>query len=203
MKRAVFASMLIVVLALAAIAVVAQGRGMMGGHMGQGMGMGQGNQGMNCQQALGLTQAQTAEIQRLRTAFMNNTAGLRTQLQTKQQEMMQLWAATTPNLSQIKAKAREMDQIRAQIEDKAIDMHYAIVTTVLTPEQRAKCLNLCQSGQCGMGMGGGMGMGACPMMGGGMGMGPGAGMGMGQGAGMGAKGGCGMGSTGAGCPMTK
>ena len=188
MKRAVFASMLIAVLAVAAIAVVAQGRG-----------MGQGNQAMMCQQALGLTQAQVADIQRLRTAFMNDTAALRAEMQTKQQEMMSLWAAATPDLARIKAKSGEMDEVRARIQDKAIDLHYAIVTTVLTPDQRAKCLRLCQSGQCGMGCG----MGVCPMMGGGMG--PGAGMGMGPGAGMGPKGGCGMGMgpTGTGCPMTK
>ena len=193
MKRAVFASILIIALALAAVAVAAQGRGMMGGRMGQG------NQSMNCQQALGLTQAQTAEMQRLRTAFMNDTAALRTQMQTKQQEMMRLWAAATPNLARIKAKAREMDQIRVRIQDRAIDLHYTIVTKVLTPDQRAKCISLCQSGQCGMGCG----MGACPMMGGGMG--PGAGMGMGPGAGMGPKGGCGMGMgpTGTGCPLAK
>lgn len=211
MKRMLVIGLLILALAVIVGSVMAQqGRGM-GPRMGQGP-----NQQMNCQQYLGLNQTQVAEMQRLNTAFQNDTAALRTQLQTKQQEMAQLWTAQNPDLRRIKAKAGEMDQIRARIRDRAIDLHYTIVTRVLTPEQRAKCAECCRSGQCGMGCG--MGMGMCPM--GGQGMGPGAGAcqmggpGMGPGAGMGPGGckmgagpngpcGAGMGPAGAGCPMAK
>jgi Spy/CpxP family protein refolding chaperone len=173
MKKIAIIGVLLLALAVIVGGVMAQGRG-----KGPGPGMGQGmNQPMNCQQYLGLNQAQVAEMQRLNTAFQNDTADLRTQLQTKQQEMAQLWAAADPSLRRIKAKAGEMDQIRARIRDRAIDLHYTIVTQVLTPEQRAKCAECCKSGQCGMGCG--MGAGVCPM-GPGAGMGPGAcGMGMG------------------------
>lgn len=192
MKRIGVACILILGLVAVVGGVMAQGRGM-GGRMAQG------NQPMNCQQVLGLSQSQIGDIQKLNTAFMNDTATLRTQLQTKQQEMLKLWAATDPDVAQIKAKAAEMDQIRAQVHVKAIDLHYTILAQVLSPEQRSKCVQSCQSGQCGMGCG--LGMGMCPMGGGGMGMGPGAGMGMGMGPGGGR--GCGMGMcpTGTGCPI--
>lgn len=206
MKKIAIIGVLILALAVIVGGVMAQqGRGM-GPRLGQGP-----NQPMNCQQYLNLNQAQMAEMQRLHAAFANDTAGLRTRLQSKQQEMAALWGAQNPDLGAIKAKAAEMDQVRAQIRDRAIDLHYAVVTQVLTPEQRAKCAECCRSGKCGMGCG--MAEGACPMGACGMGMGPGAGNGpMGCGAtgacpagrpGMGRGAGMGAGPNGAGCPMAK
>jgi len=160
----------------------------------------------NCQKVLGLSQAQVAEMTRIRTAFMNDTAGLQADLQAKMKEIAGLWAVQTPDLQLIKQKANEADQIRAQIRDKAIDARGAILEE-LTPAQRATCIKMCQSGKCGCGMGCGlgMGMGMCGMAGGNaagtcpMGMGMGMGMGKGRGgAGMGMGGGRGMCGN---CPM--
>jgi len=197
MKRTTLIYVLVLLVALTAIVAMAQGR--------------RANPPANqlagcpatCQTALGLSQAQIAEMTRLRTTFMDDTAALRSDLQAKMKEIAELWAVADPDLQLIKQKAAEADQIRADIRDKAIDTRGAVLK-VLTPEQRATCIKRCQSGQCGCGMCGGlgMGMGMCGIGGGnaaglcpqGMGRGwGGAGMGMGRGMGRG------MGPTGTGC----
>ena len=160
---------------------------------------------VNCQKALGLTQAQVAEMTRLKTACMNETAGLRADLQAKMKEMAGLWAVVDPDLTLIKQEAAKGDLIRAEIRDKCIDTCGAVLK-VLTPDQRAKCIKLCQTGKCGgcgMCCGLGMGMGMC-----GMGAGNAAGAcPMGKGGGLGAgmtpaagRGGCCGGPSGSGCP---
>jgi len=189
MKKISLAYALVMLLALTAIMAIAQGP--------------QATKAMNCsaacQKTLGLSQDQVAEMTRIRTAFMNDTSTLRTDLQAKMKEIAALWAAEDPNLSLIKQKYAEADQIRAEIRDRSIDTRGAILK-VLTPAQRANCIKMCQGGQCDCGMccglGMGMGMcggnsGTCPM---GMGKGKGGGMGMGGG-----RGGCGGGV----CPMQK
>jgi Spy/CpxP family protein refolding chaperone len=192
MKRNIVIYALVLLIALTAIVAMAQGR--------------RANAPANqpagcfaaCEKALGLSQSQVDEMTRIRTAFVNDTATLRTDLQAKMKEIAGLWAVDDPDLQLIKQKAAEADQIRAEVRDKAIETRGAILK-VLTPEQRAICIRQCLSGQCGCGMCGGAGMcgmgsgnaaGSCPM---GMSMGKGrggAGMGMGRG----------MGPTGAGCP---
>jgi len=187
MKRTILIYVLITLLALTTVVATAQGmraRNQLAGPM------------MNCQKALGLSRTQIAEMTKVRTAFMNETATLRTDLQARMKEIAGLWAAKSPDLRLIKQEAAGADRIRAEIRDKAIDTRGAILK-VLTPAQRTKCIKRCQSGQCGCGMcgmcdglgmgmgmsgmGGGNAAGTCPM---GMGMGRGrggAGMGMGRG----------------------
>jgi Spy/CpxP family protein refolding chaperone len=186
MRRSILIYALVLLIALTAIVAMAQGR-----RVNPPANQPAGCFAM-CQKVLGLSQDQVAEMTRIRTSFMNDTATLRTDLQAKMKEIADLWAVTDPDLQLIKQKAAEADQIRAEIRDKAIDARGAILKE-LTPAQRATCIKQCQSGQCGCGicgMGGGNAAGSCPM---GMSMGKGrggAGMGMGRG----------MGPTGAGCP---
>lgn len=211
MKRSALVYVLVALLALTVVSAMAQGR------RGNGPMAPPANPPMTCQSILGLSQAQVGEIDRLRAAFAQDTERLRAELQTRQQEIMKLWAAPLLDVNLIKSKAADTDPIASQLRDKAIDLHAAILG-VFTPEQRAKCAQACQSGQCGMGCGMGMG---CPMGGMGMGMGmgpggPGMGMGMGpgpRGCGMGmgpnaagclmGNGPAGIGPKGAGCPMAK
>jgi Spy/CpxP family protein refolding chaperone len=190
MKRSALVYVLVALLALTVIGAMAQGRRGAGGPPMAPP----ANPPMTCQSILGLSPAQVGEIDRLRAAFVQDTERLRTELQTRQQEIMKLWAAPLLDVNLIKSKAADTDPIASQLRDKAIDLHAAILG-VFTPEQRAKCAQCCRSGQCGMGCGMGMG---CPMGGMGMGMGPGMGMGMGPGP---RGGGMGMGPNGAGCPM--
>lgn len=189
MKRTALVCLLVVALMLTVVTAMAQGR------RGMGRMTPPANPPMTCQSILGLSQAQIGEMDRMRAAFVADTERLRTELQTRQQDMLKLWAAPVLDVDLIKARAREADRIASQLRDKSIDLHAAMLG-VLTPEQRAKCAQCCQSGQCGMGCGLGMG---CPMTGG-CGMGMGMGMGMGPGP---RGGGMGMGPNGAGCPLAK
>lgn len=200
MKRTALICLLVVALALTVVSAMAQGRRGMGPPVGP-----PANPPMTCQSILGLSQAQVTEMDRMRAAFLADTERLRTELQTRQQEIIRLWAAPRLDVNLIKAKAAETDRITSQLRDKAIDLHASILG-ILTPEQRTKCAQYCQSGQCGMGCGLGMG---CPMVGGcGMGMGPGprgCGMGIGP-TGTGCPTGFGpqrLGPTGTGCPLVR
>ncbi len=208
MKRMTLVYVLVAAMAAMAIMAVAQGPG---NRPGGGPGM----CSAECQKALGLSQTQVADMAKIRKAFMDDTATLRADLQAKMQEIAGLWKVANPDLGLIKQRAAEADLIRAQIRDKAIDMRGAVLG-VLTPEQRAKCLERCQSGQCGQcGCGAcGMGMGMCGMGPGGMGqgcmgggcgmMGPGAGMGPKKSGGQGMGPGAGPGSCGGGvCPLRR
>ena len=190
MKRNLIFALALMVIASAAFGVMAQkGRGTAANSPAQ--------QGMACTNYLGLSQAQLDQIKQIRTELWNDTADLRADLQAKRQEIMKLWAATEPDIDLIKSKAAQTDAVMAQMRNKSIDLHAAVLK-VLTPEQRAKCAQCCQSRQIGMGMGSGMGMGMCGM-GNGCPMGPNCPMGMGPGAGRGM--GMGMGPNGAGCPF--
>ncbi len=194
MKKTTLVYVLVVALALTAIVAMAQGRRANAPVANQPAAC-----FANCQKALGLSQDQVAEMTRIRTSFLNDTAALRTDLQAKMKETASLWAVADPDLQLIKQKAAEADQIRAEIRDKAIDARGAILK-VLTPAQRTTCINRCQSGQCGCGMcdGLGMGMGMCGI--GGVNAAGSCPMGIGRGrggAGMGMGRGCG----GAGCPL--
>ena len=202
MKKTTLIYALVALLVLSAIVAMAQGR----------RAAVQPNQAAapcfaNCQKALGLTQAQVAEMTSLKTACMNETAGLRADLQAKMKEIAGLWAVADPDLTLIKQKAAEADLIRAEIREKCIDTCGAVLK-VLTPKQRAKCIKLCQTGQCGgcgMCCGLGMGMGMCGMGAGNaagvcpLGNGPGRGAGMGLGAG---RGGC-CGWSNGNCPLRR
>jgi Spy/CpxP family protein refolding chaperone len=194
MKRTTLIYAVVLVLALTAIVAVAQGR-RANPPANQPAGC-----FANCQKMLGLSQNQVAEMTKLRTSFLNDTADLRTDMQAKIKQMADLWAVDDPNLGDIKAVAAQADTLNAEIRDKCIDTRGAMLKQ-LTKDQRAKCLKLCQTGQCCCGMCGvsGTGMGLC-----GMGCGNAAGtcpMGMGMGRG---RGGAGMGmGRGAGCPMRK
>ena len=198
MKRTTLIYALVLLVALTAITAMAQGR--------------RANRPVNqpdgcfanCQKVLGLSQDQIAEMTKIKTAFVNDTATLRADMPVKMKEIAGLWTVDDPDLQLIKQKAAQADEIRAEIRDKAIDARGAIFK-VLTPVQRTTCIKRCQSGECGCGLcgGPGMGMGMCGMTCGnaagtclpGMGMGKGSG-----GAGMGMGGGCGM-CGGAGCPI--
>lgn len=141
-------------------------------------------------QQLNLTQDQVNQLRQLRQDFWNDTQATREQLQTKFKQMIGLWTAAQPDVSQIKALASDIDALRAEIRDAGID--YMIrALSVLTPAQRdklrtmikdmgANCLKMC-GGCCFCPC-----IGCGPCVGCGPGIGCGLGIGMGPGAGMGA-----------------
>ncbi len=193
---------LVLLVALSAVAAMAQGRA---GKQQQGPPAGAP---LACQTALGLSQAQIDQIAGIRNACMNDTADLRADLQARMREIAQLQAQPHPNVALINQKTAEANQIRAQVSERCAGAQ-AAVQNVLTPEQRAKCAQYgCGTGAgiggpalgrgpCGAGLG--QGAGAC-IAGQGMGKGPCC-AGMAQGKGKGACGagqGMGRGPCGAG-----
>ena len=144
---------------------------------------------------LNLTPEQIQHLQQLGDAFKAQTEPIRQQCQARCQEMAQLWAAENPDANAIKALAAEMDALRADLRNAAID-HKIAALNVLTAEQRAKVREKIGKLGCGIGMGCGMGMGpGRPGMGPGMAPGPRRGMGMGPGDATGPRAGMGK------CPL--
>lgn len=208
MKIRIVAVLLVLAVALSAGAVMAQrgkqaakpaGPPAMAPGMAGGWCMGMGMLG-KLKTALNLTSEQVAQLQAIQKDFMDSTQGLRADIQAKMKQMLDLWKVDQPDAVAIKGLANELDALRSQIRDSAID-HAIQAIGVLTPDQRAKlrdmmsktpgmCMGMgcglcCGAGLCGPGMG-------CPIGGPGIGKGQGGpGRGMGPGAG------------GANCPFAK
>lgn len=118
---------------------------------------------------MNLSPEQAGKLFDLRQKFLNDTAKLRKQLCINRVEMMGLWRAEKPDEKAIQAKQKALNDLRGQLQEKAIAFRFE--ARKIAP----------QLGQCfgpGMGWGRGfMGPGfhggfACPYYGGGPG-GPG------------------------------
>jgi Spy/CpxP family protein refolding chaperone len=139
------------------------GPGAYGPCYGSGGGPGYGPQG-SWGPGLNLTAEQNQKIQAMRESFFKETLPLRNEMQTKQLELKTLWAQTNPDQDKILAKQKEINALRAQLQEKGT-RHRLEMRKVLTPEQQA------QVGAFGPGFGPGAGMRG--------GFGPGRGMGPG------------------------
>lgn len=213
MKSRIIAIGLVVALLLCAGVVLAQrgrqpmkpaGPPAMAPGTGDGWCMGMGMLGRMSKE-LNLSADQVAQLKTNQKDFMDSTQATRTEIQAKMKQMMELWMADQPNAGDIKDVANQLEALRTQIRNSAID-HAIVATRVLSADQRAKlremigknpgmCMGMGCGLACGAGMGG-PGMG-CPMGGPGMGA-PGMGRGMGgPGKGMGP------GAGGANCPYAK
>jgi len=105
---------------------------------------------------MNITPEQAGQLFDLKQQFMNDTAQLRKNMWMKRAEMAALWKAENPDQNQIKAKQKEMNALREQLQEKMVAF-------------RLQARKIAPFGP-GKGMGRGMGMGA------GMGMGMGMGM---------------------------
>jgi len=165
MKKMIVAILGIALLATYGLAL-AQGWG-----RGAGMGLGPGG-GMGlgpCAANLNLTAEQIKEMQDLRTKHFNETATLRETLFARNAELRSLWAQANPDEKNIVAKQKEVNDLRAQLQEMAVK-HRLQARGVLTPEQQTQVQGyLSDTGNFGPGYGkrGGFGGGR------GMGMGPG------------------------------
>jgi Spy/CpxP family protein refolding chaperone len=170
MKRMIVAVMVISLVATAGLAM-AQG-------WGRGAGMGYGPCGPGYDPSYGprgawgpslnLSAEQNQKIQAMRESFFKETLPLRNEMQTKRFELRALWSQTNPDQEKILAKQKEINALRAQLQEKATKNRLEM-RKVLTPEQQA------QLGAYGPGFGRGFG----PGMGMRGGFGPGRGMGYG------------------------
>jgi zinc resistance-associated protein len=161
MKKMIVAVMVISLLATAGLAM-AQGWG-----RGPGYGPDYGPRGA-WGPGLNLSAEQNQKIQAMKESFFKETLPLRNEMQTKRLELRTLWVQTNPDQEKILAKQKEINALRAQLQEKSTKNRLEM-RKVLTPEQQA------QLGAYGPGFGPGFGPG--PGMKGGFG--PGRGMGYG------------------------
>jgi Spy/CpxP family protein refolding chaperone len=167
MKKVMVAVLAIALLATSGLAL-AQGWG-----RGPGMGPGAGG-GMGfgpCAANLNLSAEQIKEMQDLRTKHFNETAAVREALLARNAELRSLWAEKEPNQTAILKKQKEVNDLRAQMQEMGVK-HRLQARGILTPEQQTQLQNcLSETGNAGPGYGkrgGGYGGGR------GMGMGPGS-----------------------------
>ena len=171
MRKMIVGLMVVALLATAGMAMAqGWGRGMgygpgPGAGYGPGSGMGYGPKG-SWGPALNLTAEQNQKVQAMREGFFKESLPLRNEMQIKQLELRTLWAQTNPDQDKILAKQKEINALRAQLQEKGT-RHRLEMRKVLTPEQQA------QIGAFGPGFGPGSG----PGMGMRGGFGPGRGMG--------------------------
>jgi len=165
MKKMIVGLMVVALLVTAGMAMAqGWGRGMgygpgPGTEYGPGYGP-RGSWGAN----LNLTPEQNQKLQAMRESFFKETLSLRNEMQVKQLELRTLWAQTNPDQEKILAKQKELNALKAQMQEKNT-LHRLEMRKVLTPEQQA------QIGAFGPGFGPGYGMRG--------GFGPGRGMGPG------------------------
>jgi Spy/CpxP family protein refolding chaperone len=169
MKKMIVGLMVVALLATAGVAMAqGWGRGMgygpgPGAGYGSEYGPGYGPRG-SWWANLNLTPEQNQKLQAMRESFFKETLSLRNEMQTKQLELRTLWAQTNPDQDKILAKQKEINAVKAQLQEKGT-RHRLEMRKVLTPEQQA------QIGAFGPGFGPGYGMKG--------GFGPGRGMGYG------------------------
>ena len=169
MKKMFVAVSMVGVLAAAGVAM-AQGWGRGPGYgpgpagSGAGPGAGPGYGGGWCLN--NLTPEQTQQMRDMREGFFQETQALRNEMQKKQLELRGLWGQANPDQAQILAKQKEINALRAQLQEQATQ-HRLEMRKILTPEQQA------QMGAYGPGSGPGYGRR-------GGGFGPGRGMGFGN-----------------------
>jgi len=165
MKKMIIAVLGIALLATSGLAI-AQGWGRGGGMgFGPGGGMGLGP----CAANLNLTAEQIKQMQNLRTELFNETATLRETLLARNAELRSLWAQKDPNQTEILKKQKEVNDLRAQLQEMGVK-HQLQARGVLTPEQQIQLQGYLSDtgnfgpgyGKRGGGRGMGMGPGGCP-----------------------------------------
>lgn len=166
MKR-VIALLLVIGLILCAAVVLAQSsssgtrggimmRPRMGTRAGMGMmrdGWGMSDMMSRMKAELGLTADQSAKLDAIHKDFMDSTQSARDDLRAKKKQMMDMWMSDTPNASAIKDLASQMETLKSQVRDSAID-HIMQARAVLTPDQRTKFRDwMKRNPRMGMGVG--------------------------------------------------
>ncbi len=133
MKKTVLASVVVMVLLTFPILAMAQGW-----ELGRHQGMGYGPSGMEgWQSRLNLSPEQIQKIEALHGKFLKETLSLADALALSQVELRTLWLQANPEEGKILAKVKEINGLKAQIQEK--ETKYLLeVRKVLTPEQQLK-----------------------------------------------------------------
>ena len=88
---------------------------------------------------LNLTEEQQTKVDDLTKSMQKDLAPVRTELIKKRMELDLLWMDESPDADKIKAKQKEIRDLRGIMEDKLTDLRLSILK-ILTPEQRAELL---------------------------------------------------------------
>jgi len=111
------------------------------------------------QTELSLTEAQLAQTEALRQAFVKKVAPLRQQMREKNVEIVRLLMDDQPDMTRIDALLDEIAALQRQVQALAVD-HLRQQAKLLRPEQRTEFFQLMEEGVCpveGHPMRGGMG----------------------------------------------
>lgn len=137
MRRKVFILALATLLVVGTISIAfSQGTGRRGRGFGRDLDRGK-RIADKTQTELNLTKEQQKKLQSLRIDFAKETVKLRNDMQIKSLELRQLWLADELDEEAILAKAKEVSELRSQLNEKRI-LHRIAATKILTKEQRAK-----------------------------------------------------------------
>ena len=138
MKKIIVAIMMLGIFASAGLAMG------QGGAKGPGMGMGYSpysggarSGGPGLWGFLNLTPEQVEKLNALRGSFFKEKIPLRNELMAKRFELRALWVQTNPDEEKILAKQKEINVLRAQLQEKATKNRLEMLK-ILTPEQRAQ-----------------------------------------------------------------
>lgn len=91
--------------------------------------------------ALNLSPDQVGKIKALRESFFKEKIPLQNDLTRERLELKILWMQVNPDEQKILAKQKEIDTVRARIEEKAIQNRLEM-RKILTPEQQAEWIHL-------------------------------------------------------------
>lgn len=88
---------------------------------------------------LNLTVEQKGKIDAMRESLQKEMTPVRTDLIKKRMELNLLWMEDSPEGDKIKAKQKEIRNLRGKMEDTLTDFRLT-VNSILTPEQRAELM---------------------------------------------------------------
>ncbi len=89
------------------------------------------------EKGLKFTADQTQKMKALQENYLKDTASLRNEIQSKQLELRALWLQANPDQAKILAKEKEINDLRAQLQEKTINYAFE-ARKILTPEQQAQ-----------------------------------------------------------------
>jgi Spy/CpxP family protein refolding chaperone len=135
MKKALTIGGLLVLAVAIAVPVLAYGPGL---DRGKGTGMMFSQRGfLYCEGLSNLTAEQSAKLGELREQRLKETAPLHSDLFNKQAELKVLWNQASPDAAAIQAKQKEINELRARLQERNTDYHLEL-QKLLTPEQKAQ-----------------------------------------------------------------
>lgn len=88
---------------------------------------------------LNLTEEQKAKVDAMTESMQKELAPIRMELIKKRMELDLLWMDDSPNADKIKAKQKEIRDLRGIMEDKLTDLRLSVLE-ILTPDQRLALL---------------------------------------------------------------